>query len=524
MNMKQNFRVLIFGGCVLSFGGCGLASLPGGYTKMEEQTVKELSGANFAPRSQEEREAIMTQDLFTQTAFWSKEYDLNPADLEAAINLAANLRKMGNPAQSAEIAQHTRALYPRDIGLISELAASLVADNKYRKAIKVIDEGLSYAPNTARLWSLKGAALDQLEEFSAARQNYTKALAINPNDTATLANVGLSYALEGDPVTAEIWLRQAAQKPDASPAVRQNLALVLGLQGKFSDAENLIRQDADGETVEKNLAYLRDLRGAAPAKPMGAQNPNRSKRASRTYGAVMNTRPSPTPRPQTNAQKPQSMQPGMMANPQMRANQMQLRSGYNAANARPTAVPNQRRDIQARPVQNQQTQAPTLAQAYGQARPVQQGYANPNMRPNTRQAAPAQNVLANIARQNQSKRALAMQQKAALANRQANLQRQMMQGAQPPVAPGSGYMQAPMVPGSQGGAPYGQTYGQTYGQLTAPVRSPYPVQQNPYGGPSPVIRGANGQPVYMPVQPQAQMPAQAGTPVQGRAPARARRY
>ncbi|NNC35930.1 MAG: hypothetical protein EX271_01885 [Acidimicrobiales bacterium] len=247
----------------LLVSGCSLASLPKNYSSMEKQTIEELSGSNYTPRSDEEREAIATQDMFAQTAFWSREYDLNPADLEAAINLAANLRKMGNPSKSIEVAQHTRALYPRDVDLMTELSASLIANNETNKAVKLIDAALYQRPRSARLWSLKGAAMDQLERFGEARQYYTKALGFAPNDPSILANVGLSYALEGDPKTAEIWLQRAASLPGANPNVRQNLALVLGLQGKLDEAEKWAKQDLDQAGAQKNLAYIRSLRGTS---------------------------------------------------------------------------------------------------------------------------------------------------------------------------------------------------------------------------------------------------------------------
>ena len=252
----------------LMISGCSLASLPKNYSPIEKQTVAELSGSNYTPRSDEEREAIATQDMFAQTAFWSREYDLNPADLEAAINLAANLRKMGNASKSIEVAQHTRALYPRDVDLMTELAASLIANNETNEALKIIDTALYQRPRSARLWSLKGAAMDQMERFGEARQYYTKALGFAPNDPSILANVGLSYALEGDPQTAEIWLQRAVTLPGATANARQNLALVLGLQGKLDEAEKWAKQDLNQEGAEQNLAYIRSLRGTSvPSTP-----------------------------------------------------------------------------------------------------------------------------------------------------------------------------------------------------------------------------------------------------------------
>ena len=39
--------------------------------------------------------------------------------------------------------------------------------------------------------------------------------------------------------------------------IRQNLALVLGLQGRLAEAEKLARQDLPPEIVNNNMAYLR---------------------------------------------------------------------------------------------------------------------------------------------------------------------------------------------------------------------------------------------------------------------------
>jgi len=100
-----------------------------------------------------------------------------------------------------------------------------------------LDEALRTAPGYARLWSLKGAALDQQENYDLARKHYAKALQITPHDPNVMANVGLSFALSGDPVTAEGWLRRAVAIPGASQSVRQNLALILRLQGKDEEAK-----------------------------------------------------------------------------------------------------------------------------------------------------------------------------------------------------------------------------------------------------------------------------------------------
>jgi len=53
--------------------------------------------------------------------------------------------------------------------------------------------------------------------------------------------------------------------------VRQNLSLVLGLQGKLDEAEKIQRQDLPPELADANMAYLRTAAatgagGSAPLK------------------------------------------------------------------------------------------------------------------------------------------------------------------------------------------------------------------------------------------------------------------
>ena len=126
--------------------------------------------------------------------------------------------------------------------------------------------------------STQGSIADQLGEHDAARGYYETALKIRPNDPAVLSNLGLSYALSRQLPKAEETLRLAASQPGADERVRQNLALVLGLQGKFAEAEDLLRRDLSPEDASANIASIREMiaqsdtwrdiqAGAAKARP-----------------------------------------------------------------------------------------------------------------------------------------------------------------------------------------------------------------------------------------------------------------
>ena len=74
-----------------------------------------------------------------------------------------------------------------------------------------------------------------------------------------LSNLGLSYALSHDLPRAESVLREAAASPRADARERQNLALVLALQGKFNEAEQVSMHDLTPQQAKENVAAIRQM-------------------------------------------------------------------------------------------------------------------------------------------------------------------------------------------------------------------------------------------------------------------------
>ena len=87
-----------------------------------------------------------------------------------------------------------------------------------------------------RILSVQGAVLDQMGRHEAQRY-YASALKIMPDEPSVLSNLGLSYALSKDLKRAEETLRRASASGSVDKRVRQNFALVVGLQGRFAEAE-----------------------------------------------------------------------------------------------------------------------------------------------------------------------------------------------------------------------------------------------------------------------------------------------
>jgi Flp pilus assembly protein TadD len=74
-----------------------------------------------------------------------------------------------------------------------------------------------------------------------------------------LSNLGLSYALSKKLKEAETTLRLASAQRGAEPKVRQNLALVVGLQGRFHEAEAIAKGDLSPDEAAAYVAYLRQM-------------------------------------------------------------------------------------------------------------------------------------------------------------------------------------------------------------------------------------------------------------------------
>ena len=69
----------------------------------------------------------------------------------------------------------------------------------------------------------------------------------------------MSYVMTGDLKQAEKLLRQAIAAPGADSRVRQNLALVVGLEGRFDEAQKIAAAEISPDQAAANIAYLKQM-------------------------------------------------------------------------------------------------------------------------------------------------------------------------------------------------------------------------------------------------------------------------
>jgi Flp pilus assembly protein TadD len=200
-----------------------------------------------------------------RATFWAREVDVDPLDNDARLKLAKSLRALGRFEDAGAAADQLLVIQPNNLEALLESARDKIEDNQGFYAIDVAQRAAAQAPHDWRPVGLLAIALEQSDRDSDALQAYERALALAPENPGPLTNLGMYYAGHGDTAHAEPLLRKAATEPGASVKERQNLALVLGLEGKFAEAEQLERQDLPPDQVQNNLAYLHaDADGVRP--------------------------------------------------------------------------------------------------------------------------------------------------------------------------------------------------------------------------------------------------------------------
>lgn len=199
---------------------------------------------------------VETQSTIAELA---ARYKANPRDKTTIIYYAAALRAAGQPAQAVAVIQAGMADNPNDVDLRVNYAKALAAAGSYSQALNVIDDAIRPDAPDWNALLVKGAILDQMGNNTDARAAYNQALLIAPNEPSLEGNLGLSYAMTNDLVEAEQHLRKATGMPGATSKIRQNLALVIGLEGRFDEARTLLAAELPPDEVDSNMAYIRGL-------------------------------------------------------------------------------------------------------------------------------------------------------------------------------------------------------------------------------------------------------------------------
>ena len=265
--MRQRFRParLLASASLIALAAASL----GGCTAMSK--LSDVTGS-IGPKA-EAAPADPTRAIET----YSERYHANPKDPDAALAYGQALRANGQRAQAAAVLEQATIANPGNKQLLAQYGRALADNGNFQQAFDVLSKAHSPDNPDWRLLSVQGTTLDQMGRHDEARAYYASALKIAPGDPGVLSNLGLSYMLSRDLPKAEEALRQAYASPRASSRVRQNLGLVVGLQGRFTEAETIVKADLPPDQAAANVAYLKEMlnrndgpRGASKRTPVAS--------------------------------------------------------------------------------------------------------------------------------------------------------------------------------------------------------------------------------------------------------------
>ncbi len=219
-------------------------------------TPATAAAAPFKPATAQEVQTILRADALTQAAFFSNQADHDPTNIQTGLYLSNALRALGRNGEAADAAHRVLLFAPDNVDLLVAAARAHIADDNAFFAIDPLTHVTELKPKEWLAWSLLGVAYDQVKRPQDAQGAWAHALQLSPNNPSVLTNMAMSKVMNGDLAAAEPLLRTAATQPSATIQVRQDLALVLGLQGKMAEAETLLRRDLPPAQADASLAWL----------------------------------------------------------------------------------------------------------------------------------------------------------------------------------------------------------------------------------------------------------------------------
>jgi Flp pilus assembly protein TadD len=192
------------------------------------------------------------------TAQWAAAYLKSPQDPRMALGYARALKAIGSKDQAMEVLKVSYQTNPNG-EVASELGRLALDMGRLDIAKSTLQMAESQGVHDWKTLSAQGTLRAKQGQHAEAQQYFLAALELEPNAVSVTNNLALSYALDNKADRAEELLRKAMATGPEDKRVRQNLALVLGLQGKYEEARQLASIDIPAADAKANVAYLRNM-------------------------------------------------------------------------------------------------------------------------------------------------------------------------------------------------------------------------------------------------------------------------
>ena len=229
-----------------------------------------LGGAKDVPSDTLAVGSRPANDLEKATEYWGKKVAENPRDTNAVLNYARNLKAMGRKPEALAALQGAYLFSSENREFLSEYGRLALDLGQVSTAAKILERADDPAKPDWRIVSARGTALAKQGDYKEAIVFFERARELAPGQASLMNNLAMAYTMDGQAEKAEQLLRQASLSGTEDPRVKQNLALVLGLQGKHDEAKGFSGEPGpagDGPVA----AIAVDPQGGTVPQPVGAQ-------------------------------------------------------------------------------------------------------------------------------------------------------------------------------------------------------------------------------------------------------------
>lgn len=207
-------------------------------------------------------------ELQKATVYWGQQYAKNPAELQPALNYAKDLKALGEKTKAMSVLQQAALIHGSDQELAGEYGRLALEMDQIGVANQMLTVADDPTKPDWRVISARGTVMAKQGKYDEAVPFYERALTLSPNNPTVMNNLAMAYAMTGDPKKAEGILRQALDAPGSTPKVRENLALVLGLQGRYDESKAIASGVLSTDTASANASYLQQMVRLQPTTAM----------------------------------------------------------------------------------------------------------------------------------------------------------------------------------------------------------------------------------------------------------------
>ena len=203
-----------------------------------------------------------------------KAFAKEPRSADKALAYARALKSLGEKRQALAVLQQAAMFNGNHRALNSEYGRLALEFDQVSLAQRLLEAADDPGNPDWRVISARGTAVAKQGNYRDAIPLYERALALAPNQPSVLNNLALAYTMEGNPDKAEPLLKSAAAAGEDA-RINQNLALVLGLQGKYEDARTVAARNMAPDKAAADVDYVRrivmlDPRTSRPEQATGS--------------------------------------------------------------------------------------------------------------------------------------------------------------------------------------------------------------------------------------------------------------